>query len=265
MSAVLGLLGNPWQSVGFYFLTFGTVELVANFMECRHLTRLRCSSYECFAELSALSFPKGSTVYVYLLNAHFTQNIIEGVDVDNGSVDAEDIYGDSDSDCCSHYATNVEMAKNASVVGTVLEPSAKAFPCGQLAFFFPQSTFTVTNTDTDLNLTVKADGLSLTDFGLRNTDLAKQWADVESSRFSAWNEKHVAFGISKFWGYIEDEVTGNIRITLHGTSVPTQPTTLCSRSSPTRCTLSSPTMRRSMDATSLCARSISCGVFPCSA
>jgi hypothetical protein len=163
-----------------------------------------------------MSFPDKSTVYVYLYNNHFTQNIIEGVDV----------WEQQNIANCAFFATNAQMGKNVSFIGNALPPDDPAYPCGPVALFFPQFALTLLNTETLENVTVSSDGLSLMKYSFQNGDLKRQWADVESWRYSVWTEKHIAMGIYKYWGSVEGGLTGNFSLTLKCTVCLTQLTIL---------------------------------------
>jgi hypothetical protein len=146
-------------------------------MERSHRTQLFCTTFECVGTLNKLSFPKGNTIYLYLYNNHFTQNVIEGIDIDEERIIKN----------CLHFATNAEIEKNVSILGGTLEPTAKALPCGELALFYPQSVLTITDIKANLSLNIKSDGLSLGDFGFTNSEFAKQWADVTTAQYSVWS------------------------------------------------------------------------------
>lgn len=119
-------------------------------------------------EVNFMSFPNQSAIYIYLYNKHFTQNLIEGA-----NINAEEIIT-----YCDNYKTNGEIKKDIALDGNALNTNDLAYPCGEIPMYYPQSVFTMRNIDTNQYVDIKMDGLSLTKYSFKNGDLSKQWADV---------------------------------------------------------------------------------------
>jgi len=70
------------------------------------------------------------------------------------------------------------MGKSVSLAGTAMNPDDLAYPCGEIPKYYPQSTITVQNLDSQQYININYDGLSLSTYSFENGDTSKQWADV---------------------------------------------------------------------------------------
>lgn len=129
------------------------------------------------------------------------------------SKSSEQLFGNnidmSKARYCQPYTTNAEMNVNVSWGGVPLDPTALSSPCGAIAKFYFNDSFTLLQNG--LYIFINETGISWPDdkggvYRRTSNSSTTQWIDPENEHFIVWMRTAGIPNFKKPWGIIQQQL-----------------------------------------------------------
>jgi hypothetical protein len=203
---IIGSLGILFFVLGIIILSWSADMLT---YEARYDSLCELNS-NCTLPYFEITKPVSKPTYLQYRVQEFYQNHLKYTrSIQLGQLRDGRIYKADELQDCSPYLTNREMSKTRSVLNTTLDPDAPAFPCGLASYTFFNDTFELVNLNSAQSIRISSQNISWSsdrEYKFKNTDLGKQWLDIEDERFINWIKVSPFENFIKTWGVINEDL-----------------------------------------------------------